>query len=75
MRFLDQPCYYCGHPLNETGIGLDRLDSDRGYVLDNVVPCCGTCNMAKGVYFTSAEMLKLGKVIAEIKRARGFSPS
>lgn len=27
--------------------GLDRVDNDRGYVLDNVVPCCAICNFAK----------------------------
>lgn len=27
--------------------GLDRKDSSKGYTLDNVVPCCGTCNHAK----------------------------
>jgi len=27
--------------------GLDRIDSSMGYVLNNVVPCCWTCNQAK----------------------------
>lgn len=27
--------------------GLDRKDSDRGYTLDNVVPCCKRCNFGK----------------------------
>lgn len=27
--------------------GLDRRDSSRGYDLDNVVPCCRACNVAK----------------------------
>jgi hypothetical protein len=27
--------------------GLDRIDSSKGYTLDNVVPCCGICNHAK----------------------------
>jgi hypothetical protein len=27
--------------------GIDRVDSSRGYVLDNVVPCCKACNIAK----------------------------
>ena len=41
-------CFYCGlspEPLN----GIDRKDSDRGYVQGNVVPCCKTCNYAKRV--------------------------
>ncbi len=27
--------------------GLDRLDSSKGHTLDNVVPCCWTCNNMK----------------------------
>ena len=43
-------CYYCGGPLNETGCGLDRIDSNKGYVLNNVRPCCDACNTAKNNY-------------------------
>lgn len=27
--------------------GIDRIDSNDGYVQGNVVPCCKYCNMAK----------------------------
>lgn len=27
--------------------GLDRKDSQQGYTMENVVPCCGVCNHAK----------------------------
>lgn len=27
--------------------GIDRVDSSKGYTIDNVVPCCHTCNTAK----------------------------
>jgi len=27
--------------------GLDRIDSSKGYMLDNVLPCCSICNHAK----------------------------
>ena len=41
-----QPCYYCG--LNDDSVrGLDRFDNSIGYYLDNVVPCCKHCNVAK----------------------------
>jgi hypothetical protein len=53
-----QPCHYCGvepmqvfmrYDMNGGYIynGLDRVDSERGYTKDNVVPCCGTCNFCK----------------------------
>jgi hypothetical protein len=27
--------------------GLDRKNSQKGYTIRNVVPCCGVCNHAK----------------------------
>lgn len=27
--------------------GVDRIDSDKGYTIDNCVPCCPTCNRIK----------------------------
>lgn len=42
------PCYYCNMEINDkNGIRLDRIDSNRGYILQNVVPCCKRCNVAK----------------------------
>lgn len=29
--------------------GLDRIDNTKGYEIDNVVPCCKTCNKAKDI--------------------------
>ena len=28
--------------------GIDRVDQNKGYILNNCVPCCKTCNWAKG---------------------------
>lgn len=47
-NLLNQGCHYCGVNLdNMGGVCLDRIDSRRGYVLSNVVPCCKICNIAK----------------------------
>ena len=27
--------------------GIDRVDSSKGYTLDNCVPCCSICNTMK----------------------------
>ena len=44
---IKQPCYLCGFQ-SKTGIGIDRIDSTkREYSLDNVKPCCYTCNVLK----------------------------
>jgi hypothetical protein len=42
-----QSCYYSGHALPTYGHGLDRIDSAKGYTLDNVRPCCTRCNAMK----------------------------
>jgi hypothetical protein len=30
--------------------GVDRVDSGRGYTVDNCVPCCKFCNLMKRNY-------------------------
>lgn len=59
---IGQSCHYCGvEGMNSIGYkskvgetdtfsynGLDRIDSDGHYTIDNVVPCCPICNRAKG---------------------------
>jgi hypothetical protein len=55
-----QDCYYCGAAPKQEIIksnisgdrillynGLDRLDNDKDYLIDNVVTACGVCNIAK----------------------------
>jgi len=55
---FEQSCYYCGiKPQQKIFMrscygsynynGLDRVDSSKGYSIENVVPCCGICNVAK----------------------------
>lgn len=44
---LHAPCAYCDTSGVEASRGVDRIDSDRGYVLDNVMPCCSKCNWMK----------------------------
>lgn len=41
------PCYLCGL---RYAMGIDRVDSSRGYVPDNVAPCCRQCNYMKKHY-------------------------
>jgi len=51
-------CYYCNVSPKQFSSnyiqyglyiynGIDRIDSNKGYEIDNVVPCCGVCNRAK----------------------------
>ena len=47
MDMVVLPCYYCGIIQSKGFNGIDRLDSSKGYISDNVVPCCEMCNMMK----------------------------
>lgn len=60
-------CVYCEYPLNETSGGLDRLDSSKGYSIDNVAPCCKECNAMKNNFWTYKEFMEIGKVIKTLK--------
>lgn len=64
---IDQNCYYCGGPLDEAGIGLDRLDSKEGYITSNVVPCCWQCNRIKGCDLSAKDMLTIRKIMKFVK--------
>jgi hypothetical protein len=44
---VKESCHYCDI-IQERGFnGIDRLDSTMGYVTDNCVSCCKTCNYMK----------------------------
>lgn len=45
LSFWQADCSYCGDWI--ATIGIDRIDSDLGYSLDNCVSCCSTCNRMK----------------------------
>lgn len=56
-ELLNRPCYYCSVSLlDEMGVGLDRIDNNKGYILSNVLPCCGNCNKTRGDRFSIEEM-------------------
>lgn len=72
-----QNCYYCGvepkqrHPKHSDRLngcytynGIDRIDSDKGYILENCVPACGIHNRMKGT-MSQAEFLEACRQVVE----------
>ncbi len=70
-----QNCAYCNKPpqelLYKSGKsikninyvnGIDRIDSSRGYLLDNCVPCCTMCNRMKLNYTKSDFLSHIAKI-------------
>lgn len=58
LEIINKNCHYCNaYPSNKarnqnnTGNyyynGIDRVDNSKGYIEENVVPCCINCNRAK----------------------------
>lgn len=69
-NLLRQKCHYCYDELNPTGTGLDRVDNNKGYTEENVVPCCSSCNTTRSDNFSYNEMLLLAVTIRDIKARR-----
>ena len=61
-HLMQQSCTYCGD--KEQYNGLDRVDSSKGYLKTNVVPCCAVCNIAKNTLSSEDYIEHCKKVIA-----------
>jgi len=53
-RLIKSNCLYCGtEPAQKHGTieynGIDRLENDEGYNINNCLACCGMCNRVKGI--------------------------
>jgi hypothetical protein len=77
-------CHYCKeevfwaeYSLGKNGYkyNLDRMNSNIGYHLYNVVVCCWSCNEMKSNKFTYNEFLEIGKILKSIKEKRNESGS
>lgn len=67
-EIIYKPCYLCGLR-NRHGNGLDRIDNTRReYSIENVLPCCSTCNMMKA-HFEKEEFLRGVQKISEYRQA------
>jgi hypothetical protein len=59
-------CYYCDSKPSLFN-GLDRRDSDVGYVWHNVVPCCESCNSIKARMPEDQFWAYLGRITLHMK--------
>lgn len=80
FKFItSKDCYYCEtppsngvkrrHTIETTYLynGLDRVDNDKGYTIDNVVPCCKYCNQMKSDLTQEEFYAKIKKINSKIK--------
>lgn len=68
-------CYYCGddvewvkHGKKATKYNLDRLYNNKGYLKDNCVVCCTSCNFFKLHIDENKFLLKIDKIYNRILR-------
>ena len=47
VEITSNSCYYCKSFDERNFCGIDRVDSNIGYVVQNCVACCKTCNYMK----------------------------
>lgn len=66
------PCYYCNNKLQDriksTYAALDRKDNSQGYNIENVLPCCATCNYLRGDILSINETKKIIQLLIELRK-------
>src|SRR5690606_10907574 len=73
-------CHYCGSEPAQKEYdtykhsfylynGIDRKDNSRGYDMKNAVPCCKSCNIAKGTLSAEEYVAHCRKVVRHARRA------
>lgn len=54
------PCKYCGEKIERRGI--DRMDNNKGYTMENSAPCCKMCNYMKKNYLVENFLQHIKKI-------------
>jgi hypothetical protein len=58
-----QDCYLCGKQSTETNInGVDRVDNDIGYNMENCKACCKECNHMKNNFNLDTLLTKIERI-------------
>lgn len=72
-------CYYCGEQPKQrlagkvwNFAGIDRIDNSLGYRIDNLRPCCRTCNVAKNNLSEEEWKTKISQWMSYLDRENGF---
>jgi hypothetical protein len=77
LRIIVLPCHYCGTEAKEINYknkkniviklnGIDRVNNNKGYTVNNVVPCCKKCNWMKGKDSTEDFLAHLNLILKHL---------
>ena len=62
---VSDSCYYCNITDTEKGFnGIDRKNSDVGYLAENCVSCCKMCNKLKGTLDDRCFIRRIGHILS-----------
>ena len=64
-EFWNKNCHYCGDKI--VGVGIDRVNSSIGYILENLVPCCFSCNRMKSDIETDRFLEQCLKIVSNLE--------
>lgn len=73
-NFQEQECHYCKRTIKDTNkdsnkkynrLSIDRIDNNKGYILNNIVLSCTRCNLIKSNIFTYNQMFKIIEILKE----------
>jgi hypothetical protein len=64
-HIICESCYYCDITEPEKGFnGIDRKNSDVGYIVENCVSCCKICNKLKGTLDDNCFIRRIGHILS-----------
>jgi len=73
-EIITRSCWYCDE--SPTGVnGLDRIDSNLGYMRSNVAACCSTCNFMKRTMSVSDFLEKVSNIAQHVGNTHDYSTS
>ena len=70
-KIVKETCHYCNVIQKRGFNGIDRLDSNKGYVLDNCVSCCKTCNYMKCSLSTDVFLKRIEHILTYNNKING----
>jgi len=75
LNIIKTPCYYCGEINEEKQFnGIDRLDSNKNYILENCVSCCSLCNYLKNKIPVDIFIKRVRHILSYIRENKSVHP-
>ena len=73
MEMIQLKCHYCGSKPNlkifnkgksrfKIVNGIDRINSNKGYLINNIITCCSKCNLMKNVFSVNDFLSHVDKI-------------